>query len=142
MPYSAGLASGGAAVFSAAPFFPTIPTTMIEPSYSASSYHNIGVSPAPLQRRVEGWRIVVDRIDVVHGLIPVMAGRPAIHVLAARSVKDVDARDKPGHDRVVLMKTLDQRQYADPGGDNSAQAHGQAERLGIDGHAKTADLRP
>ena len=28
-----------------------------------------------------------------------MAGLvPAIHVLVARSVKDVDARDKPGHD--------------------------------------------
>jgi hypothetical protein len=28
-----------------------------------------------------------------------MAGLvPAIHVLIARSVKDVDARDKPGHD--------------------------------------------
>jgi hypothetical protein len=28
-----------------------------------------------------------------------MAGLvPAIHVLTARSVKDVDARDKPGHD--------------------------------------------
>jgi len=28
-----------------------------------------------------------------------MAGLdPAIHVLLARSVKDVDARDKPGHD--------------------------------------------
>jgi hypothetical protein len=30
---------------------------------------------------------------------PVMAGLvPTIHVFAARSVKDADARDKPGHD--------------------------------------------
>jgi hypothetical protein len=33
---------------------------------------------------------------------PVMAGLvPAIHVLIARSVKDVDARDKPGHDELT-----------------------------------------
>ena len=32
-----------------------------------------------------------------------MAGLiPAIHVLAARSVKDVDARDKPGHDELRI----------------------------------------
>ena len=33
-----------------------------------------------------------------------MAGLPAIHVLAARSVKDVDARDKPGHDESGSQK--------------------------------------
>ena len=56
---------------------------------------------------------------------------PAIHVLAARSVKDADARDKPGYDelgRIDLAKTLQEGQYADPGGDNSAQAHRQAQR--------------
>jgi hypothetical protein len=32
-----------------------------------------------------------------------MAGLvPAIHVLVARSVKDVDVRDKPGHDELEL----------------------------------------
>jgi hypothetical protein len=29
---------------------------------------------------------------------------PAIHVLIARSVKDVDARDKPGHDESGSQK--------------------------------------
>jgi hypothetical protein len=64
-----------------------------------------------------------------------MAGLiPAIHVVAARSVKDVDAWDKPGHgelDGIALAKTLNERQYADPGGDYSAQTHGQAQRLGL-----------
>jgi hypothetical protein len=72
-------------------------------------------------------------------MFPVMVGQkrearlrvriPAIHVLDARSVKDVDARDKSGHgglDRFVLVKALDERQYADPGGDDSAQANRQA----------------
>ena len=52
--------------------------------------------PAPLQRGVKSLRIVADRFDVVHGLIAVIAGCPAIHVLAARSVKGVEA---PGQAR-------------------------------------------
>jgi hypothetical protein len=33
-----------------------------------------------------------------------MAGLdPAIHVLALRSFKDVDARDKPGHDEELIF---------------------------------------
>jgi hypothetical protein len=43
--------------------------------------------------------------------------------LSAWSVKDVDARDKPGHDGldwIALLKTLKQRQYTDAGGDNAA----------------------
>jgi hypothetical protein len=53
-----------------------------------------------------------------------MAGLvPATHVLIARSVKDANAGDKPGHDEldnIALPKTLDERQYSDPGGDYSA----------------------
>jgi hypothetical protein len=63
-----------------------------------------------------------------------MAGHPGHPRLAARSVKDADVRDKPGNDEldgIASAKTLDERQYADPGGDYSAQAHGQAQRLGL-----------
>jgi hypothetical protein len=53
-----------------------------------------------------------------------MAGLvPAIHVLGAWSVKDVNARDKPTHDGLAgfaLVKALDERQYTDPGGNNAA----------------------
>jgi hypothetical protein len=60
---------------------------------------------------------------------------PAIHVLAARSVKDADARDKPGRDGSGDQKR-DSREKHQPHPNearhqNAAQPYGQAPDLGI-----------